>query len=496
LTTLQQKDGWWEGILDGYVGFFYSSFVEEIPDDGETPQAKAPVITHAPSLRKKAGGTGFEVPVPKISLGDITDQDFDGWLWKEGNKKVWKKQWFVLKEFCLYFFENNKYDSPALGLILIPGYIIKLYQDPKREHTFSVSRLAFFSPRVAISHLVFLSLKCNHPSARTYFLAGDSKQDSALWIDTLTRASQAKAWDDEKNAPDILKGSRRPARSPVFDPPAASSPTEPVNVAEKEPPVKERKAPEKPALAKEPRPESPTVKEPSKVVTREPPKEAPKETPKEAEAPKEKEEEAKLQPARPSRPPPTPKPTVVVSSEPVPPAAVLSPTAVSSPTIARAQSPTPQAGNNSPTLAPTLLSPRLRSAGSERQMIKGGMGSVRGKNIKVPVPNVVVKDLPNASWMGWLFKQGYSNKSWKKRWFVLEGFCLYYFDTARKDSPALGMVMLPSYEIVEVSTTVSNRSHCFDLVHPSARCYSLSAESEGDKEDWIDKLNAAITSMF
>jgi len=144
LTTLQQKDGWWEGILDGYVGFFYSSFVEEIQYDVEAPQAKAPVITHAPSLRKKAGGTGFEVPVPKISLGDITDQDFDGWLWKEGNKKVWKKQWFVLKEFCLYFFENNKYDSPALGLILIPGYVIKFYQDAKREHTLSVSRLPFF----------------------------------------------------------------------------------------------------------------------------------------------------------------------------------------------------------------------------------------------------------------------------------------------------------------------------------------------------------------
>jgi len=70
---------------------------------------------------------------------------------------------------------------------------------------------------------------------------------------------------------------------------------------------------------------------------------------------------------------------------------------------------------------------------------------------------------------------------------------LYYFDSAKSDSKALGMIMLPSYTILEVPTAAYNRANCFDLDHPSARCYSLSAESEGSKEDWIEKLSSAAT---
>jgi len=139
----KQKDGWWEGVLDGYVGFFYSSFVQEIAEDGSSSSTQPLIITNAPGMKKKAGGAGFEAPVPKVNLGDLSDPDFDGWLWKEGNRKNWKRQWFVLKDFCLYFFENNKYDAPALGLVLIPGYKIVTFQDPKREHTFVVGH--FFS---------------------------------------------------------------------------------------------------------------------------------------------------------------------------------------------------------------------------------------------------------------------------------------------------------------------------------------------------------------
>ena len=70
---------------------------------------------------------------------------------------------------------------------------------------------------------------------------------------------------------------------------------------------------------------------------------------------------------------------------------------------------------------------------------------------------------------------------------------MYYFESAKNDSKALGMVMLPSYSVAEVPTATSNRANCFDLEHPSARCYSFSAESEGSKEEWLDKLTAVAT---
>jgi len=39
---------------------------------------------------------------------------------------------------------------------------------------------------------------------------------------------------------------------------------------------------------------------------------------------------------------------------------------------------------------------------------------------KAPVPNITVKQLANATLMGWLTKQGGSNKNWKRRYFVLQ----------------------------------------------------------------------------
>jgi len=147
------------------VGFFYSTFVEEIVEhegEGESQRGQEEdlSITYAPAIKKKTGGAGFEATVPKISVGDISEPDFDGWLWKEGGGviKNWKRRWFILKDFCLYYFEGNKQDHPALGLILILGYTISSFTDSKRDNCFQVGSPSLFysSFNSSLHHLLFL----------------------------------------------------------------------------------------------------------------------------------------------------------------------------------------------------------------------------------------------------------------------------------------------------------------------------------------------------
>jgi len=51
--------------------------------------------------------------------------------------------------------------------------------------------------------------------------------------------------------------------------------------------------------------------------------------------------------------------------------------------------------------------------------------------VKVAVPSISVKDIKDATIVGWLYKQGFLNKNWKKRWFILKVliylFIIYLF---------------------------------------------------------------------
>ena len=63
---------------------------------------------------------------------------------------------------------------------------------------------------------------------------------------------------------------------------------------------------------------------------------------------------------------------------------------------------------------------------------------------------------------GYLTKQGGKVKSWKRRWFVLRGLCLYYYK-APEDVRALGMIALPSYEVTECTKKESDRENSFKV---------------------------------
>ncbi|KAJ6654417.1 hypothetical protein lerEdw1_007010 [Lerista edwardsae] len=131
---------------------------------------------------------------------------------------------------------------------------------------------------------------------------------------------------------------------------------------------------------------------------------------------------------------------------------------------------------------------------------------------------------------GWLYKQDSSGlKLWKRRWFVLSNYCLFYYrgpeslvasfdkidrrslgkgtefsfygfggDVYVPDSReemVLGSIPLPSYEIrTAFSKEKKNRRFVFKAEHPGMRTYYFSAETQLDMNSWIRAMNQSAAA--
>ncbi|KAG8567620.1 hypothetical protein GDO81_013712 [Engystomops pustulosus] len=91
---------------------------------------------------------------------------------------------------------------------------------------------------------------------------------------------------------------------------------------------------------------------------------------------------------------------------------------------------------------------------------------------------------------GWLYKQDSAGlRLWKRRWFVLSNFCLFYYRDSREET-VLGSILLPSYEIMPANPReVKNRRFSFKAEHPGMRTYYFGADTQEDLNAWIRAMN-------
>ncbi|ETP10171.1 hypothetical protein F441_14133 [Phytophthora nicotianae CJ01A1] len=87
---------------------------------------------------------------------------------------------------------------------------------------------------------------------------------------------------------------------------------------------------------------------------------------------------------------------------------------------------------------------------------------------------------------GWLKKEGARVKSWKRRYFVLRGNALSYFNSEDTGAAAKGYGHVKA---VEVNGTVTNG---LDISFDNGRILRVSAKNSGDMELWLCKLSDAI----
>ncbi|XP_023377911.1 pleckstrin homology domain-containing family A member 7 [Pteropus vampyrus] len=112
---------------------------------------------------------------------------------------------------------------------------------------------------------------------------------------------------------------------------------------------------------------------------------------------------------------------------------------------------------------------------------------------------------------GWLHKQDSSGmRLWKRRWFVLADYCLFYYKDSREEA-VLGSVPLPSYVVSPVAPEDRiSRKYSFKAVHTGMRAliynsstrgsqaeqsgmrtYYFSADTQEDMNAWVRAMNQA-----
>ena len=98
-----------------------------------------------------------------------------------------------------------------------------------------------------------------------------------------------------------------------------------------------------------------------------------------------------------------------------------------------------------------------------------------------------VKELKQHTQVGYLYKRGEHNTSWKKRYFELKNFQLKYFASPGDDQEKGSIVV--TQVVVEDAPADREHAHLFYL-RAADRVFVLAAETEADKESWMANVTA------
>jgi len=90
---------------------------------------------------------------------------------------------------------------------------------------------------------------------------------------------------------------------------------------------------------------------------------------------------------------------------------------------------------------------------------------------------------------GFLYKRGEVNRAFQRRWFVLKGNLLFYFDRPNDREP-IGVVVLDNCSVEQLEC---DDEYAFQLsfAGSGARTYVLAAACQEEMEDWLRALTCA-----
>jgi cytohesin len=148
-----------------------------------------------------------------------------------------------------------------------------------------------------------------------------------------------------------------------------------------------------------------------------------------------------------------------------------------------------------------------------RELLTSLYESIKQEPFKIPEDdgNDLMHTFFNPDREGWLWKQGGRYKSWKRRWFILNDKCLYYFEYTTDKEPR-GIIPLENVNVRPVPT--DKKANCFELYstlgqsevikacktaddgrviegrHTIYRMYSATPE---ERDDWLKCIQASIS---
>ncbi|XP_063375512.1 uncharacterized protein LOC134663083 isoform X5 [Cydia amplana] len=142
--------------------------------ESSTPSIKSP----SSDSRRSSGGTqALRSPIAqRLSSAPVT---MSGILYKQGSDglKVWRKRWFVLSEYCLFYYKSHD-EEKLLGSVLLPSYKVSACTAEDKV----LRKFAF---------------KLEHANMRTYILCAPDQEAMLKWVKALTMAALMQSPNDQ-----------------------------------------------------------------------------------------------------------------------------------------------------------------------------------------------------------------------------------------------------------------------------------------------------------
>ncbi|XP_045779529.1 uncharacterized protein LOC123877067 isoform X2 [Maniola jurtina] len=140
-----------------------------------------------------------------------------------------------------------------------------------------------------------------------------------------------------------------------------------------------------------------------------------------------------------------------------------------------------------------MISP-MKSSESSTPTIKSPSSDSRRSSSGTQLRSPTAQRIPSApvTLSGMLYKQGSDGlKVWRKRWFVLSEYCLFYYKS-QDEEKLLGSVLLPSYKVSACTAEDKvMRKFAFKLEHANMRTYVLAALDQEAMMKWVKALTLA-----
>ncbi|XP_050354512.1 uncharacterized protein LOC126776243 isoform X3 [Nymphalis io] len=143
---------------------------------------------------------------------------------------------------------------------------------------------------------------------------------------------------------------------------------------------------------------------------------------------------------------------------------------------------------------PGVVSPMKSSESSSPSIKSPSLESRRSSSGTQALRSPTAQRIPSApvTMAGLLYKQGSDGlKVWRKRWFVLSEYCLFYYKS-QDEEKLLGSVLLPSYKVSACTADDKvMRKFAFKLEHANMRTYVLAALDQETMLKWVKALTMA-----
>lgn len=114
-----------------------------------------------------------------------------GWLYKQDSSgmRLWKRKWFVLADFCLFYYKDSR-EEAVLGSIPLPSYVISPVGPEdhiSRKYAFKASHTGMRSYIYKQSSVI--GSQAEHTGMRTYYFSADTQEDMNTWLKAMNQAT-------------------------------------------------------------------------------------------------------------------------------------------------------------------------------------------------------------------------------------------------------------------------------------------------------------------